>query len=99
MQIRDQVVLVTGGARGLGLAITQALIAEGARIVVNYLSSKETAEELQKQYPNQILAVQADILDKTQIQTLFDTAKIHFGTPITSIVNNALVSFEFNGDD
>ena len=99
MQIRDQVVLVTGGARGLGLAITQALIAEGARIVVNYLSSKETAEELQRKHPNQILAVQADILDKNQIQTLFATAKIHFGTPITSIVNNALVNFEFNGDD
>ena len=40
MQIRDQIVLVTGGARGLGLAITQTLIAEGARVVVNYLSSK-----------------------------------------------------------
>ena len=30
MQIRDQIVLVTGGARGLGLAITQLLIQEGA---------------------------------------------------------------------
>ncbi len=37
MQISDQIVLVTGGARGLGLAISQTLIAEGARVVVNYL--------------------------------------------------------------
>lgn len=44
MQIRDQIVLVTGGARGLGLAITQALLAEGARVVVNYHSSQQTAE-------------------------------------------------------
>ncbi len=29
MQIRDQIVLVTGGARGLGLAITRTLLAEG----------------------------------------------------------------------
>ena len=41
MQIRDQIVLVTGEiARGLGLAITQLLIQEGARVVVNYHSSK-----------------------------------------------------------
>jgi len=40
MQIHDQVVLVTGGARGLGLAISQCLIAEGARVVVNYHASK-----------------------------------------------------------
>ncbi|MEE1122276.1 MAG: SDR family NAD(P)-dependent oxidoreductase, partial [Acinetobacter pseudolwoffii] len=53
MQIRDQIVLVTGGARGLGLAITQALLAEGARVVVNYHSSQQTAEQLAQQYPEQ----------------------------------------------
>jgi len=34
MHIKNQVVLVTGGARGLGLAITHALINEGARVVL-----------------------------------------------------------------
>jgi 3-oxoacyl-[acyl-carrier protein] reductase len=98
MQIRDQIVLVTGGARGLGLAISHALIAEGARVVVNYLSSKSQAEQLQQQYPNQVLAVQANVLDKTQIEQLFNTAKQHFGEPIHAVINNALVQFEFNGD-
>ena len=49
MQIREQIILVTGGARGLGLAITQALVAEGARVVVNYFSSEQPALQLQKQ--------------------------------------------------
>src|SRR5690606_32933242 len=85
MQIRDQIVLVTGGARGLGLAITQALLAEGARVVVNYHSSQQQAEQLAQQYPEQVRA-------------LFAAAKTHFGEAIHAVINNALIQFEFNGD-
>ncbi|RKG31765.1 3-oxoacyl-ACP reductase [Acinetobacter tianfuensis] len=98
MQIRDQIVLVTGGARGLGLAISQALIAEGAKVAVNYHTSKAQAEQLASAYPEQVFAYQADITDKTQVEALFIAAKTHFGSAITSVVNNALVQFEFNGD-
>ena len=98
MHIRDQIVLVTGGARGLGLAISQALIAEGARVVVNYFSSQIQAQQLAKDYPEQVLAIQADVLDPAQIEQLFQQAKIHFGAAITSVINNALINFSFNGD-
>lgn len=99
MQIRDQIVLVTGGARGLGLAITQLLIQEGARVVVNYHSSKTQAEALQNQYPDQIFACQADVTQADQVKALFTASKAHFGEAIHSVVNNALVQFEFNGDE
>lgn len=99
MQIRDQIVLVTGGARGLGLAISQLLIEEGARIVVNYLSSKTQAEALQKQYPDQVFTYQADVTQVDQVKALFTASKAHFGEGIHSVVNNALVQFEFNGDN
>ncbi|WP_104498319.1 3-oxoacyl-ACP reductase [Acinetobacter indicus] len=98
MQIRDQIVLVTGGARGLGLAITRALLAEGARVVVNYLNSAAAAEQLVQQYPEQVFAYQADVTDKAQVQALFAAAKAHFGQTIHSVINNALINFEFNGD-
>ncbi len=98
MQIHDQVVLVTGGARGLGLAISQCLIAEGARVVVNYHASKAQAEQLALQHPQQVFACQADVTDKAQVLRLFAAAKNHFGAAITSVVNNALICFEFNGD-
>lgn len=98
MQIRDQIVLVTGGARGLGLAISHALIAEGAKLVVNYLSSHAQAEKLSAQYPDQVFAYKADVTDKAQVQAMFNAAKQHFGVAITSVVNNALINFEFNGD-
>ena len=98
MQIRDQIVLVTGGARGLGLAITQTLLNEGACVVVNYLTSHETAENLKKQFPEQIFTYQADITNKLEVQQLFDAAKLHFGSHINAVVNNALINFKFNGD-
>lgn len=98
MLISDQIVLVTGGARGLGLAISQTLIAEGARVVVNYLSSQTAAEQLATAFPQQVFAYQADVTDKAQVEQLFAAAEVHFGTAITSVVNNALIHFQFNGD-
>lgn len=98
MQIRDQIVLVTGGARGLGLAITRALLAEGARVVVNYHSSRQQAEQLAQQYPAQVFIYQADVTQADQVCALFAAAKNHFGEAIHAIVNNALIQFQFNGD-
>lgn len=98
MKIQEQIVLVTGGARGLGLAITQALIAQGARVVVNYLNSQKAAQNLQQQYPAQVFIFQADVTQAEQVQALFSAAKAHFQQPIHSVINNALVNFQFNGD-
>lgn len=78
MQIRDQIVLVTGGARGLGLAITQALLAEGARVVVNYHSSQQQAEQLAQQYPAQVFIYQADVTQADQVRALFCRGKKSF---------------------
>ena len=41
--IDQQTVLVTGGARGLGSHLVRAFLAQGARVVINYLTSAEAA--------------------------------------------------------
>ncbi len=46
MQLSEQWVLVTGGARGLGQSITRALAREGAGVVINYLHSDAAAQAL-----------------------------------------------------
>ena len=76
MEIRNQIILVTGGARGLGLAITHTLIREGARVVVNYHSSEQSAQELLKKYAEQVFIYQADVTNAEQVKTMFIKAKI-----------------------
>ncbi|MGO1950507.1 MAG: 3-oxoacyl-ACP reductase [Mycobacteriaceae bacterium] len=97
MSFTDQTVLVTGGARGLGRAITGAFLREGANVVVNYHSSRDAAETLVTDHPGRAIAVQADVRDREQVERLFSRAAAELG-PVTTVVNNALVDFSFNGD-
>ncbi|MGO5000340.1 3-oxoacyl-ACP reductase [Oceanisphaera sp. W20_SRM_FM3] len=94
----QQLVLVTGGARGLGEHLVRAFLREGAKVVINYLNSAEAAQQLASDYPAQALAIQADVTDAEAVKYLFAQAKAHFGQPITTVINNALPAFSFNGD-
>ncbi|MGG0644626.1 3-oxoacyl-ACP reductase [Sporosarcina gallistercoris] len=99
MNIEDQVVLVTGASRGLGRAIAEAFGREGAKIVVNYYTRKELADAVVESIGSErCIAIQADVREKDQVEDMFKQTKNHFGKPITTIINNALVGFSFNGD-
>src|SRR5690554_6669947 len=99
MQISNQIVLVTGGGRGLGSAIARAFAKEGARVVVNYRESKEGAEAVVKEFdPSRVIALKADVTSREEVDRLFEQARERFGSAITTVVNNALPSFSFNGD-
>ncbi|MEC3893265.1 MULTISPECIES: 3-oxoacyl-ACP reductase [Nocardiopsis] len=93
-----QVVLVTGGARGLGSHLARAFLREGARVVINHRSSAEAARELAETHPDTALAVRADVRDRDQVTAMVEEAESRFGAPVTTVVNNALVDFSFNGD-
>ena len=99
MKLAEQIVLVTGGGRGLGHHIIQAFAAEGAQVIINYRTSDEAAEELAAQYgPGQALALRADVTDADQVAAMLTQSETHFGSPVTTVVNNALADFSFNGD-
>lgn len=98
MQIDKQIVLVTGAGRGLGSAIARAFAREGARVVVNYRNSRESAEALAAELGDNGVAVRADVTDELQVASLFAAAEEHFGGSVTTVVNNALAHFSFNGD-
>lgn len=98
LPINQQVVLVTGGGRGLGACLVRAFLREGARVVVNYLNSADSAQALVDEAPERAIALQADVTDAGAVQALVERAHKHFGAPITTVVNNALPAFSFNGD-
>lgn len=96
--IGDQVVIVTGGARGVGRSITQAFLREGARVVIGYRASERQATELVDTALGRAVAVRADVRDRTQVEGLVGAAADAFGAPVSTVVNNALVDFTFDGD-
>lgn len=99
MEIPEQIVLVTGAGRGLGMAIARAFAGQGARIVMNYRRSREPAEAFANELgPEKALAVEADVTRADRVREMVDEAAWHFGTSVTTVVNNALPDFSFNGD-
>lgn len=92
----EQTVVVTGAGRGLGSAIARAFAAQGARVVVNYRRSKDAAENLAAGIGG--VALQADVTRAGEVDAMFTAAEQHFGTTVTTVVNNALADFSFDGD-
>jgi len=97
--LRDQIVLVTGGARGLGSRLAAAFLREGARVVINFHGSGAAAERAAAAAGERAVSIRADVRDPEQVTALFAEAAAHFDAPITTVVNNALADFSFNGDE
>src|SRR5947208_4145974 len=95
-KLAGKVAVVTGASKGIGASIAKHLAAEGAAVVVNYASSKTTADKVVAEITNnggRAIAVQADIAKKADIDRLFVKAKKAFGR-LDILVNNAGI-FEF----
>ncbi|WP_420734446.1 3-oxoacyl-ACP reductase [Brevibacterium luteolum] len=102
LPLNEQLVLVTGGGRGLGAALVKAFYREGAALVINYRYSADQAQELAEQIRargGRALAVEADVTDFRQVVAMFETAREEFGQPVSTVINNALVDFSFNSDE
>lgn len=98
LPLSEQVVLVTGASRGLGAQIATAFIREGARVIINYHQSQDLAQQLAAQAPTRSVALQADVTNPAAVAHLFVKAQQHFDAAITTVVNNALPTFSFNGE-
>lgn len=85
-------VLITGGTRGIGEAISREFAKKGYNLIINYIKSKEKAEklknELEEKYNIEVLTVQADLADEKEIKNMVDIALNKFGK-IDVLVNNA----------
>lgn len=91
--------LITGGARRLGRAMALELAGRGYDVAVHYGGSEEAATEVVAEIEalgRRAVALQADLLDETQVSALVGRAAAALGGPLTVLVNNASI---FEHDD
>lgn len=84
-----QVILVTGGSRGIGRAISKAFAAYGATCVINYRSDESAASSVLAELPvGSHTSIQADIANPKEAEHLVKEVLASFGK-IDILINNA----------
>ena len=86
-KLRGKVVLITGGAQGIGRTTAEAFIAQGAKVAIGDLDidlAKKTADEI----GGDIIALPLDVTKYDQFERFIDEAEKALG-PIDVLVNNA----------
>jgi NAD(P)-dependent dehydrogenase (short-subunit alcohol dehydrogenase family) len=87
----EQVLLITGGSRGIGAATALLAAQRGFAVAVNYASNSLAADEVVRAIRDQggrAMSVQADVGDEAQVKAMFEKVDAKFG-PLGALVNNA----------
>ena len=82
--LAGKVAVVTGASRGIGLAIAQALLAEGCSVVV----AARRISAGRKKSDSQLVAIACDVRDEHSVAALFAAVKTQFGQ-LDILINNA----------
>jgi pteridine reductase len=90
--LENKVVLITGGAKRVGAAISRMLHAGGARLMIHYRNSASEARSLQAELnlkrPNSVAIIHGDLLNLSVLPTLVWETVRHFGR-LDVLINNA----------
>lgn len=90
----NKVVLVTGGAQGIGKAIVLELAKNHYDVVINYLTSSKPAalleEEIKKNYDVRVMTVQADVSKEEEVDAMISLVEKQWGG-VDILINNAAV--------
>ena len=92
MTLKDKVIIVTGGARDIGRAVSEKLAREGAKLGVNYFGSDAQAECLRSQFERdgiEAFLLKGDMTNQTDVEELVSQTTDRFGDNIHGLVNIA----------
>ena len=87
----SQVMIVTGGSRGIGAATARLAGRRGYDVCVNYLGNAEGAEGVVREIEaagGRAIAVQGDVAREDDVERLFETVDRELGT-LSALINNA----------
>ncbi len=95
MRLKDKVVIITGGSRGIGYATAEAFLREGAKVIVA-ASKQENAdkavEKLKQSFPESVVeGIAPNLAEYESVEAAFQRVAQNYGT-IDVLVNNAGVS-------
>lgn len=96
--MNDKVAIITGSSRGIGKACALKLASSGYKIVINYLKSKEQAEQVVdeiKALGTGAIAVQADVSQSKDVQNLFRLTMQQFKRLDVLVNNTGIVEDAF----
>lgn len=85
------VLLITGGARGIGAATARLAARQGWAVAVNYTANSLAADEVVRAIRadgGRAITVKADVADEAQVLRMFETVDAKLGR-LTGLVNNA----------
>ncbi|MFP3250615.1 MAG: glucose 1-dehydrogenase [Thermoproteus sp.] len=88
MSLSGKVALVTGASRGIGAAIARELRRRGARVAINYNSSREAAERLRRELGDGAEVFKADVSNRQEVRRMVEDVIGTFGG-LDVVVNNA----------
>ena len=90
MKLQDRVAIVTGAAQGIGLAICESFVAEGARVAMIDIdpSVHDRAKEMADRTGGTVIGVESDVSDRASVDAACAQVVDQLGTPWV-LVNNA----------
>ena len=97
LPIEKQTVLITGAGRGLGSEIAKSFHREGAKVVINYRNSFESAKKLSDSLGENAILIKGDIRKKDQVSKMQNELESQ-NIEVDTIIHNAINDFIFNGD-
>jgi 3-oxoacyl-[acyl-carrier protein] reductase len=101
VQQGGRVALVTGASRGIGAGVARLLASRGMRVVVNYLSSREKADDVVASITSaggQAMAVQADVRDRSAVLAMVEQVRAAMGE-VNVMVHSALTPYAIKSFD
>ncbi len=89
----EGIVLVSGGSRGLGLAIVSSLLAQGRKVATFSRQSGAGLDDLRRKHGERLVLHHGDMADPTSLESVVKEIERHSG-PIEALVNNAGIAID-----